>query len=168
MVFRNPYQRVPRSWRVSASATVLKIGDEASQSRPAGAGFKPLHAAAFKRRGGERWRRGGARRRQVSVEKMSASEPLTTHRNGFRRCQNGREVGSGRTSMDDTCLRSCGSRGIGGMISSQASIWNEGTWHGVPREKVIAHPQDSRLHHKALKVLVRQAKRAGIRLRQLV
>ena len=70
--------------------------------------------------------------------------------------------------MDDTCLRSCGSRGIGGMISSQASIWNEGIWHGVPREKVIAHPQDSRLYHKALKVLVRQAKRAGIRLRQLV
>ena len=32
--------------------------------------------------------------------------------------------------------------------------------------KAIAHPQDSRLYHKALEVLVRQAKRAGIRLRQ--
>ncbi len=32
--------------------------------------------------------------------------------------------------------------------------------------KAIAHPLDSRLYHKALEVLVRQAKRAGIRLRQ--
>ena len=32
--------------------------------------------------------------------------------------------------------------------------------------KAIAHPVDSRLYHKALEVLVRQAKRAGIRLRQ--
>ena len=32
--------------------------------------------------------------------------------------------------------------------------------------KAIAHPLDSRLDHKALEVLVRQAKRAGIRLRQ--
>jgi len=102
----NPYHRVPRSWREFAGATVSEMGDEASRSRPAGAGFKPLHAAAFKRRGGERWRKGGARRRQVSVEKMSASEPLTTHRNGFRRCQNGRGVGNARMSMDDTCLRS--------------------------------------------------------------
>ena len=30
--------------------------------------------------------------------------------------------------------------------------------------KAIAHPLDSRLYHKALEVLVRQAKRAGIRL----
>lgn len=32
--------------------------------------------------------------------------------------------------------------------------------------KAIAHPLDSRLYHKALEVLVRKAKRAGIRLRQ--
>ena len=32
--------------------------------------------------------------------------------------------------------------------------------------KAIAHPLDSRLYHKALEILVRQAKRAGIRLRQ--
>jgi len=32
--------------------------------------------------------------------------------------------------------------------------------------KAIAHPQDSRLYHKALEVLMRQAKRADIRLRQ--
>jgi len=32
--------------------------------------------------------------------------------------------------------------------------------------KAIAHPLDSRLYHKALETLVRQAKRAGIRLRQ--
>ena len=31
--------------------------------------------------------------------------------------------------------------------------------------KAIVHPQDSRLYHKALEILVRQAKRAGIRLR---
>lgn len=36
---------------------------------------------------------------------MSASEPLMTHRNGFRRCQNGREDSDARKSMDDTCLR---------------------------------------------------------------
>ena len=44
-------------------------------------------------------------RRQVRDEKMSESEPLTTYRNGFRRCQNGRGVSGARTSMDDTCLR---------------------------------------------------------------
>lgn len=32
--------------------------------------------------------------------------------------------------------------------------------------KAIAHPLDSRLYHRALEILVRQAKRAGIRLRQ--
>ena len=32
--------------------------------------------------------------------------------------------------------------------------------------KAIAHPLDSRLYHKALEVLVRHAKRAGLRLRQ--
>ena len=102
----NVYWRVPRSRHVFAGATVSKMGDEASRSRPAGAGFKPLHAAAFKRRGSERWRKGGARCRQVSVEKMSASEPLMTHRNAFRRCRNGREANDARRSMDDTCLRS--------------------------------------------------------------
>lgn len=101
----NPYCRVPRSRRVRADATVSMMGDEASRSRPAGVGFKPLHAAASKRRGGERWRKGGARRRQLSDEKMSASEPLTTHRNGFNSCQNGREVSGARTSVDATCLR---------------------------------------------------------------
>ncbi|WP_240769141.1 transposase, partial [Paracoccus liaowanqingii] len=101
----NPYYRVPRSRRVRADVTMSMMGVEASRSRPAGAGFKPLHAAASKRRGGERWRKGGARRRQVSDEKMSASEPLMTHRKGFRSCQNGREGSDARTSVDATCLR---------------------------------------------------------------
>lgn len=34
------------------------------------------------------------------------------------------------------------------------------------QQKAIAHPLDSRLYHKAIEILVRQAKRAGLRLRQ--
>jgi len=34
------------------------------------------------------------------------------------------------------------------------------------QEKAIAHPSDSRLYHKALEILVRQAKKAGVKLRQ--
>ena len=56
------------------------MGDEASRSRSAGAGFKLLHAAALKRRGGERWRKGGAGHHQVCDEKMIEREPLVTHR----------------------------------------------------------------------------------------
>ena len=56
----NPYYRVPRSRCVRTGATVSMMEEEAFRSRPAGAGFKPLHAAASKRRGGERWRKGGA------------------------------------------------------------------------------------------------------------
>ena len=52
----------------------------APRSRPAGAGFKLLHAAALKRRGGERWRKGGAGHHQVGDEKMIEREPLVTHR----------------------------------------------------------------------------------------
>jgi len=56
----------------------------ASRSLPAGAGFKPPGAAAFKRRGGERlWKR-RSRGRQVSTEKMSASEPLMKHRQSLK------------------------------------------------------------------------------------
>jgi hypothetical protein len=40
----------------------------------------------------------------VSDEKMSANEPLMTHRNGFRSCQNGRVASGARTSVDVTCL----------------------------------------------------------------
>ena len=56
------------------------MGDEASRSWSVGAGFKPLHAAALKRRGGERWRKGGAGHHQVGDEKMIKREPLVTHR----------------------------------------------------------------------------------------
>ncbi|MGY3133487.1 hypothetical protein ACVWZM_004169 [Bradyrhizobium sp. USDA 4501] len=84
----------------------VEDGSLASRSRPAGAGFKPLQAAAFKRRGGERWGKGGGLRRQVSDEKMSASEPPITHRNGSRRCQNGHGDSDARKSVGDTCLRS--------------------------------------------------------------
>jgi hypothetical protein len=113
----NPYYRVPRSWCVFASATVSKMGDKASRSRPAGAGSKPPHAAAHKRRGRERWGKGGARRRQVSVEKMSASEPLMTHRNGFRRCRNGRRVITPGGVWTTPAYGPRGSRCIGGMSS---------------------------------------------------
>ena len=50
--------------------------------------------------------KGGGLRRQVSDEKMSASEPSMTHRNGSRRCQNGHGDNDARKSVGDTCLRS--------------------------------------------------------------
>lgn len=56
------------------------MGDEVSRSWSAGAGFKPLHAAALKRRGGERLRKGGTGHHQVVDEKMIEREPLMTHR----------------------------------------------------------------------------------------
>jgi hypothetical protein len=37
---------------------------------------------------------------------MSASEPPMTHRNGFRRCQNGHGDNDARKSVDDAFLRS--------------------------------------------------------------
>ena len=51
----------------------------ASRSLPAGVGFKPPSAAALKRRGGERLGKGVCEERQVSIGKMSESEPLMTH-----------------------------------------------------------------------------------------
>lgn len=83
----------------------VEDGSVASRSRPAGAGFKPLHAAAFKRRGGERWRKGGARRRQVRDEKMSESKPLMTHRKGFETLSKRARGSSARRSVAGTCLR---------------------------------------------------------------
>lgn len=44
--------------------------------------------------------------RQVSDEKVSASEPLMTHRNGFQLLSKRGAVGSARISADVTCLRS--------------------------------------------------------------
>lgn len=44
--------------------------------------------------------------RQVSDEKVSASEPLMTHRNGFQLLPKRVAVGSARISVDVTCLRS--------------------------------------------------------------
>ena len=127
---------VPRSKRESASVTVLKMGEKASRSRPAGAGFKPLHAAALKRRGGERWRKGGARHHQVGDEKMIEREPLKTHRNLLRRCQNGGRNPTPGKAWTQPAYGPCGSRCKGGMSSSQASARNEGTWHGMPRETI--------------------------------
>ena len=57
-----------------------------------------------------------------------------TDRNGFGRCQNGHGDNHARKSVDDTCLRSTRQPVYSGMISSQASIRNEGTWLGVSRE----------------------------------
>ena len=54
--------------------------------RPPGAGLQgqasnySMLAAALKRRGGERWRKGGAGHHQVGDEKMIEREPLVTHR----------------------------------------------------------------------------------------
>lgn len=83
----------------------VEDGSVASRSRPAGAGFKLLHAAAFKRRGGERWRKGGGRRRQVRDEKMSESKPLKTHRKGFETLSKRARGSSVRKSVAGTCLR---------------------------------------------------------------
>ena len=44
--------------------------------------------------------------RQVSDEKVSASEPLMTHRNGFQLLSKRGAEGSARISVDVTCLRS--------------------------------------------------------------
>ncbi len=82
------------------------MGVEASRSLSAGTGFNLPHAAALKRRGGERWGKGGARRRHVALEKMSVSEPLMTYRNGLRTLSKRVGASSTRRSMDDTCLRS--------------------------------------------------------------
>lgn len=59
-------------------------GSRAFRSLPAGVGFKPPSAAAFKRRGGERLRKRRLIKCQVSTEKMSASEPLMTHRKSLK------------------------------------------------------------------------------------
>jgi len=50
--------------------------------------------------------KGGGLRRQVCAEKMSASEPLMTHRNGFQTLSKRARVSDARTSVDATCLRS--------------------------------------------------------------
>jgi hypothetical protein len=52
----------------------------ASRSLPAGAGFKPPSAAAFKRRGGERLGKRRYKNVRCVTKKMSASEPSMTHR----------------------------------------------------------------------------------------
>ena len=44
--------------------------------------------------------------RQVSDEKVSASKPLMTHRNGFQLLSKRVAVGTARISVDVTCLRS--------------------------------------------------------------
>lgn len=49
--------------------------EKASRSRPAGAGFKPPGAAAFKRRGSKRPWKSHSGEWQVRIEKMNESEP---------------------------------------------------------------------------------------------
>lgn len=77
----------------------------ASWSRPAGAGIKPPHAAAIKSRGGERWGKKADLIRQVRDEKVSASEPLMTHRNAFQLLSKRAEACTARISVGVTCLR---------------------------------------------------------------
>lgn len=48
----------------------------ALRNRFAGTDFKPLYAAAFKRCGSERYRKGRALLYQVPLQKMTAREPL--------------------------------------------------------------------------------------------
>jgi hypothetical protein len=71
-------------------------GSEASRSRLAGAGFKPPGAAAFEKAIGKN--------RQVCGEKMSASEPLRTHRNGFQTLSKRAGVGTARRSLRVACV----------------------------------------------------------------
>jgi hypothetical protein len=52
----------------------------ALRSRPAGGGFKPLHAASVKSRGGERCGQGARTVRQVRARKANVSEPPMTCR----------------------------------------------------------------------------------------
>jgi len=66
---------------------------------PAGDGFKPPSAAALKRRGGERLGKGVCEERQVSIGKMSVSEPLMTHRKSLKKLSKLRAINSLRISL---------------------------------------------------------------------
>ena len=79
-------------------------GSVASWSLPAGVGFKPPSAAAFKRRGGERLGKRRSIERQVSIEKMSESEPLMTHRKVYKTLSKLEAPSTSRTSQTATCL----------------------------------------------------------------
>ena len=58
----------------------------------------------LKRRGGERPGKGDRKNRQVGGEKMSASEPLRTHRNGFQTLSKRAGVSTARRSLRVTCV----------------------------------------------------------------
>jgi hypothetical protein len=100
-----------------------------------GAGLKPADAAAIKSRGGERSVKRFPAGNQVSIKKMSESEPFDNASLNVKRCQNqARVIRLGRIWRvpddwpDDNRCR-------GGMSLIQASIRNMGTWPAMPREK---------------------------------
>ena len=72
--------------------------------------------------------------RQVGDEKTSKREPLMTHRKRLSRCQNGFCPPAPGLVWTSPAYGPYGSRCIGGVSSSQASIRNMGTWLGLPRE----------------------------------
>jgi hypothetical protein len=77
-----------------ASVSAAKLHERwgrAPRSRHAGAGSKPLRAAAVKSRGGERRRKGAARLRQVRTMETNASEPLMRCRKRRNDVKTGRE-----------------------------------------------------------------------------
>ncbi len=73
-------------------------------------------------------------RYQVSIEKMSESEPLITYRKG----QKTLSKPEGPVALGKVCGQPAycagGNRYIGGMSSIQASVWNVGTCSMMPRE----------------------------------
>jgi hypothetical protein len=78
--------------------------------------------------------KGAEKPRQVSIEEMSASEPLMTCRNSLKRCRNQeRPLNLGRARRESD-YRAGGNRHIGGMTSIQASSWNVGTCIVMLRE----------------------------------
>jgi len=125
--------RVPRRRRKEAeeaketAALLHKRWGRAPRSRHAGAGSKPLRAAAVKSRGGERRRKGAARSRQVRIMETNASEPLMTCRKRRNDVKTGTWSLARDKSSGDPAYWLGGVRHEGGVNMIQALVWNVGT-----------------------------------------
>jgi len=97
------------------------------RSRLSGAGFKPLHAASVKSRGGERWSQSERMYlKQVWIRETNVSEPSMTRRKPYNCRQNqGRKVLLGRACRIPD-YRAGDDRRIGGVNLIRALVWNCG------------------------------------------
>jgi len=73
--------------------------------------------------------------RQVSDEKVSASEPSMTRRNHLQTLSKQESVRNSWSSVGGPAYGPHGSRRIDGTSSSQALMRNMRTCHGMPRER---------------------------------